>query len=212
MRPRTPKPADKQRAFEARGPDHVTPAWLKRNHAWTDLMISELLGDPDRLEPNPMHPHGRPMRLYARTRVDAAMRSEQYAALKAQVAPRQAMARRGVATKTRQTVEHMQALPLELPQLSQEDLYLRAVAHAKATGHYKRRDPSPSEYDRLACNYLRHELSGYDTHLTELFRRTGRGQGYLALWATFVQQVSAAYPFLTAEANRQFEKRLRGDP
>ena len=46
-----------------------------RRRGWTDKLVGDLLGEPDRTEPNPVYPNTASMRMYERQRVEAAEQS-----------------------------------------------------------------------------------------------------------------------------------------
>jgi hypothetical protein len=54
-----------------RNPSHIRGDSELRRRGWTDREIKTYLPEPDATEPNPHHPNGHPMRLYAITRVEA---------------------------------------------------------------------------------------------------------------------------------------------
>jgi hypothetical protein len=58
------------------------------------------------------------------------------------------------------------------------------------------RDVPPDAAERLAVNYLRHELTAYDDHLAALYRRVGKDAACDAINEKVYEAISRAYPEL----------------
>lgn len=66
-----------------RSPSHIRGNSELRRRGWTDREIKTHLPEPDAIEPNPHHPNGSPMKLYAIARVEAIEQSYLIGACKA---------------------------------------------------------------------------------------------------------------------------------
>jgi hypothetical protein len=60
---------------------------------WTRAAVDRFLGEPDRIEPNPLFRNGAPMRLYLTVRAEAAERTTEFAAWRSESARRSATVR-----------------------------------------------------------------------------------------------------------------------
>ena len=72
---------------------------------WTETLIRQLLGAPDNTRRNPYAGSAAPMRLYARTRVEAVEASPAWPTVQERVAQRKAAAAEAVETKTERLLD-----------------------------------------------------------------------------------------------------------
>ena len=73
----------------------ITQSTLK-SRGWTQAMIRDVLGDPDRTAPNPHYSKGAPMKLWLLEDVEAAERSDEFAAAKTKADKRRESSRKGL--------------------------------------------------------------------------------------------------------------------
>jgi len=195
----------------AQDPDYISLAGLKKR-GWTDRLVEEFLGREDRTATNPHYRSGPPMRLFARSRVEAIEKEPRFQEALARAQKRQARAQKGVERKRELTLEQARTLPLTLTRIPLEQLAQRARAHyLERTGEPVRFAPwgSPDPFrDRLCVNYLRHQATEYDEHLEQIEGRVGVRSAYRLLWGRIVQAIETTYPELAEEARRQYRERV----
>ena len=101
---------------------------------------------------------------------------------------------------------------MSVPLLAQDDLIRRACAHYNARRWQSEREPygpparadsDPLFLERIAVNYLRHELSPYEAQLGAIYGRVGVREGYIALKAKVLAAIAVSYPEFAAECERQ---------
>jgi hypothetical protein len=88
-----------------------------RARGWGPTMVERLLGQPDRLVPNPRYRSAAPMRLYAVERVEAAEATPEFQAARAAAARRSAATTRVMDGKRAELREMTQARPVPVPKL-----------------------------------------------------------------------------------------------
>lgn len=62
---------------------------------------------------------------------------------------------------------------------------------------------SPEFLERITVNYLRHELSSYENHLTRVAGQVGAEDAYWRIKEKVLDAIAGAYPHLAAECCRQ---------
>jgi hypothetical protein len=182
-----------------------------RDRGWTPAMVRDLLGQPDRLARNRRFPGAARVRLYDLSRVEDAERKTTFKRVAALAARRSAAARAGAQRRRELVLRLMAADQITVPRLEPSVLTARAVRH-RDEREGELTDPAEVDrrtLDRWKVNYLRHQLTTYDTLLDDLFGKAGRPEAermlrrrvYAAIWNT--------YPDLADECQRQLRARER---
>jgi len=70
-------------------------------------------------------------------------------------------------------------------------------------------DSDPAFLERIAVNYLRHELSDYEPELAKLFGQVGRADASSVVRKRVYNAIADAYPDLASECSRQLRDRAR---
>jgi hypothetical protein len=182
-----------------------------RDRGWTAAMIRDLLGEPDRLAGNSRFRGAPPVRLYTVTRIKASERSAAFKKAAAVAARRSAAARLGAQRRREKILRLIAGEQIVVPRLPAPVLTARAVRHRDARQGDKT-DPAKvdrSTLDRWKVNYLRHQLTTYDTALDELFGQIGRADAERALRHRVYSAIWNTYPELAAECQRQLRLRDR---
>lgn len=174
-----------------RAPKYITPTGLRGKRYWTDGMIRDLLGEPDKLQQNPHYSGAAPMRLYLLTRVDAIEAMLDVEFMKKARERRSAACARATATRETNRMRRIEECkprydfsePLDIVRVRAEAANRKMAAyHEQEYWEYvercERRGETPgprrasrtetSSEDRWAVNYLRHECTDYDWLLYEL--------------------------------------------
>ena len=198
-------------------PKYITPTGLRDKRYWTDKMIRDLLGEPDRTAPNPHYRSAPPMRLYLLDRVDAIDATLDTDAMRA------ARERRSAAAITRKANIPKRAAACDLHcdfgEPLEEVRRAGAVANEEIREYHRGqydeyaarcrrrgqkplprrgpRHPGVPAADRWTVNYLRHERTAYDLRLHELGAAARR-----VLRRRVHEEMARAYPELEAAAMR----------
>lgn len=190
-------------------PAMVSVAGLKAR-GWTQSLI-DLLGEPDLLKRNPHYAKAAPMRLYDPTRVAQIEASEQFSAAKAGSARRRAGAQAAVETKRATLMRQVREMQVAV------DVRSLAWIRHQAIEAYNDRNwdalESASKYssteflERIMVNFIRHNLTAYDTALEEVAGRVGKASAVQAIRTKIYDAIAAAYPTLADECGRQLARR-----
>jgi hypothetical protein len=97
-----------------------------------------------------------------------------------------------------------QFLIAELPDMTEEELRTQAVMHWEIKNG-KEVDPNSDEqfFERIAVNYVRHDLLGYDAGLRRRTSRIRKSESDAVMKGMALAQIAAKYPWLAAECQRQ---------
>lgn len=183
-------------------------------------MIAQLLDPPDAERPNPFYRTSAPMRFYSRERVERVESEAEFARLR-DLARRRSESARAAASRRRDALlERIRAVEVAVPSLTPDRLRLAAVAHRNRR-EFERcyllpgMDGSEASADavdaatlrRWEVNYLRHELTGYDSLLADVEGRVGREAAERLIRTKVYAAIAAKYPLLRDECRRQLEAR-----
>jgi hypothetical protein len=184
-----------------------------RERGWTPVMVRDLLGEPDEQRRNPVYRSAAPMRLYAAERVAAAEADPRFAERKAISAKRSAVSAAVADRKRDELLAQAAAVRAQVPRMTRERLIREACdsynAHRAARGDASMAMPGsdPEFLERISVNYLRHELTGYESELAALFGKTGRSEASAVIRECVYDAIADAYPELAAECTRQLARR-----
>jgi hypothetical protein len=187
-----------------------------KDRGWTDATIKKFAPQPDGTQVNPAYQSAAPMKLYLLARVKRIERRKTWIAWQADSAVRKISAAKAVTTKIDAMKEWLDSLTIEVPKLTDEELIARAVEHYNALwcGTEKRACVNDDQdfLNRIAVNYLRHELSPYEEHLNQIAGKTGAHEARDRLRSLIYNAIGDAYPDLSFECFKQErERELRAE-
>ena len=182
---------------------------------WTDKMVRELLPNPE-LRKNPLYANAAPMKLWKIQDVEAAMRTDAYAAASEKAANRRAAAKKAAVTREEKTVEqsrkiadmiHVRIRPADEVMKA---AYRKKNEQSRNNNYYL--DPMSSIPEdvlhRWAVNYIRHDLTRYDKDLDLIKGRTGKQAAYGIIKRETLLKIAEAYPEFADECRRQAGEKL----
>lgn len=178
-----------------------------RDRGWTPAMVRDLLGDPDRTAPNPHYACAAEMKLYRLERVKATEETPAWKERRAATEGRRAAGKAAADTRRNALLRQVETVTITVPKMPVEAVIQNGVAswvsYQVSWGRDADADVSDSMAKRLAVNWLRHEMTSYDQHLADLYRQVGRDAAYLVINRKVCEAISAAYPELANECDRQ---------
>jgi hypothetical protein len=198
---------------------HTTPAHLSvaglKARGWTDALIRDLLGEPDRLVDNPHYRRAAKVRLYAVARVEAVEASPAWQDTQDARHARKAAAQRATETKRQALLKAIEALEIMVAVLPEDDLTARACAHYNALQEDRERwdrlpatpESAPDFLRRITVNMLRHRYSSYERRLAEVYGKVGVREAYDAINRKVYAAIAAAYPALAEESAAQLVRK-----
>jgi hypothetical protein len=187
---------------------HITKSALLERAGWTATLVSRLLGEPDQRKK--VHGITNPLSLYAVTRIEQAEATADFAQSQEGIAKRKIAAAKAVSTKTANLMAAIEAMPVEVKQLRFVDVKRLAIDsyNMRSRGDsFATNVDDPAFLDRITVNFIRHELSKYDTALWEVAGKTGVAHAVVKIRRRVYSAIAQAYPALSAECERQIEAR-----
>jgi hypothetical protein len=196
-----------------------------KERGWTEAMVRDLLGEPDRRAPNPHYRSAPPMRLWAPDRVTDIEVGEDFAARLKSGKTRSAASVAAADKRREQLLDVVSGITVTVPQLSGDELARTAMRHrndARAFHHSGApRDDiewvnpdapdavDSATLDRWKVNYLRHRLTDYERHLEEVAGKVGVRDAKSMIRREVYDAIAERYPSLAAECSRQYDERER---
>lgn len=210
MPPRAKRPQEKEQYVSLKG--------LKAE-GWTDKLIQKFLGEPDKTARNPMFASAAPVKLYNRTRVLSVSQTKEFLEEKQKADVRKNSARKAVSTKKDALMAEIKKLKIQveiLPLEKIKNLAIDAYNDHKAYlsmeyGHdcefASKKNNDKNFLDRIAVNFIRHDLTSYDNSLEIIAGKVGASLALAEIRRKVYAAIAQAYPVYAEECKRQLEHR-----
>jgi hypothetical protein len=188
---------------------YVTKTQLKRERHWTDRLIKKYLGEPDKLTENMHYKSGPPVQLYLIDRIERFENTPEFEAEKAKKTARSNAAKKAAETRRRRTEETVDALKIDVPRFGWDELVRRAcraynLLQSERNGDFRASpDSEPKFIARICVNYLRHELTPYESHLDDVRGAVGAEEAKLQIKIKVLEAIAECYPELGPECFNQ---------
>jgi len=185
---------------------------------WTDKLIKDFLGEPDKTAVNSHNRSGPPVKLYLISRVEESEASGEWIASHSKLARRRQGAQKAVDTKRTALMEAANRLQMRVPSLGPDKLIKRAVnayndrQDYRGGFRYASVQCDPEFLNRITVNFLRHECSSYERQLEQTYGKIGVRDAYGVINAKIYAAISAAYPELAGECERQLREKMEHEP
>ena len=179
---------------------------------WTPAMIRDFLGRPDRTEFIPRFRQAAPTLLFELSRVQAAERTAKFAQRREVAARRSAAAKEAAHRRRVELLRLMSADEVPIPQLAPDVLADRAIRHREPRTAIDASSADSNTLNRWKVNYLRHQLTRYDSMIEGMFGQVGRAAAEKLLLRRALEAIGKTYPDLLDECQRQLrvsERRSR---
>ena len=201
-----------------------TVAELK-SRGWTDSLISDMLVYPDVERRNPYgHSLGTAgTHMYLVDRVIITESSSEWLAHYETCPSPTPPAKNTVSTKQSKFLAFVDALDIQIPcvPLSRVTdmacrVYNQRISVSTQPRDYYRRQATeeshPAFLERITVNYLRHEMTCYDSQLERMFSKGDLHEAYPVLRRKILTKIAETYPELAHECRRQTERTEIGIP
>ena len=183
---------------------------LKRG--WTAKLIQLFAPDPDTIRKNPIFAKAAPMKLYAPDRIHEIEESDLFIEAFEKARRRKAGAAKAAATKRSALINLVRKIEIQID--DDRNILENAIESYNEfhimLDHYDYEPASPSSDPRflirIMVNYARHNLTRYDDHIDELYRKVGKAEAYRLLKEKTLIGVGKRYPSLMEECRRQIEE------
>lgn len=210
----SPVTSDKSNSGVAKQPrDAYLNKTKLKARGWTDSLISKLLGAPDETRRNPYYLSSPPQQLFLRRRVEAIEATAEFQdAL--EVTQKRRQAAKAAAEKRRErTLDAAEAIDIVVPKLERDKLIDRACKAYNGRKLFENDfvsadSTSDQEFlDRICVNYIRHELTKYDSDMTSMQNLVGAAEARDIIREQVYYEISYVYPYLAKECRRQLRRR-----
>lgn len=188
----------------------LTKADLKSKRGWTEKLIRDFLGAPDKKKP---HRFGSSIHLFDIGRVENVEKSPKFKRAVEYANKNRERAKKGVETKLKNIRNTVDQITIEIPRLGKDDL----ISYACENYNKFREDDYLSEeasdksdakfLSRICVNYIRHNLTGYDAYLNMLGGKVGFCEAYKEVRRKVFDEIIAVYPWLAEECERQRKRK-----
>ena len=198
--------------MEERKKEFFTKSQLKERE-WTEAGIKKFLGESDRTEINPIFKNAAPMQLYSIERVEKLEASKEFSDWKEKSQKRRDAAQKVADLKKQETLSEFDSIKIEVPIMPHKEL------KKLAKKEYEERQLDRGNYDvdlsyadrdfidRIKVNYLRHELTEYDSLLCETSGRYGKLEAKKLIRRKIFNAIADAYPNLRKECMKQLDNK-----
>lgn len=180
---------------------------------FSDRLIDSLLPEPE-LRDNPLYRFaGAPMKLWRKDDVERAMETEEFKEHLKKRERRSQAARKAAETRRMKTMKHVEEL---ITQIKVQDGWTEEEIRDAARQSHNAWEAAKGNYgdlsfmcadkptvDRWMVNFVRHELTDYDSELYDMKGQTGAGEAHDLYHDAVLRAIAKTYPFLKKECNRQ---------
>jgi len=180
---------------------------------WTRAAITKFLGEADDYRQNPMYKSAAPQQLYLVSRVEAAETTEEFRAWVEKSKVRRASSKGAAEVRRQETVDAAKAIVVEVPTFDLEQLIRKACASYNQLNSYRdgfvaaTPNSSPEFLDRIAVNYLRHQMTDYEELLDRQFGKVGTAEAKEVIREKVYDAIGDTYPSLADECFSQQRRR-----
>ncbi|MGA7740378.1 MAG: hypothetical protein WBP56_10105 [Polyangia bacterium] len=201
---RTPEPKGKPL-----DPPQLKIKSLIGKRGWTKTGIKKFLGAPYRIEQCHGDHSDYVVYWYLKTSVVAAEATPEFKAFQAKRAARSEAAGKGVRAKYKETMDFVDKLDIQVPQLDRETLIRRACEFYNARRSEPAPGPASASTDsdpaflvRIMVDYIRQVLTDYEAVLHAQFGRVGVEDAVEGIEKKVYTAIAKAYPDLAEECRR----------
>lgn len=191
-----------------------------KERGWTETMIKKLLLNPDKEVSNPIFKSASTMKLYSIAKVETAELTESFIKYKSQAEKRSKTMKKVSDAKKYKLLEEINSMKYVVNIIPMESLMEKAIENYNDFHFYKAvqfenidflpvdKNADQKFINRIMVNYVRHNLTEYDTRLEEVAGRIGVHEGVIKIKCKILEEISKAYPELKKECSNQIERAI----
>ena len=183
-----------------------------RERGWTPSMIKKLMPLHDNEQRNPKYRCAAPMKLYSKTKVYAYERGNRWKTMHEKSLKRiengKKSSRKALTTKIDNTLKKYENIEFEVPKDIPKEKLERDALRSYNDLHSERSDSflwvKRSEVDddfiaRITVNYIRHQLTEYDSVIEIPRQHVGVNEARCLIKGKVLDSIAVAYPYLAGE-------------
>ena len=186
-------------------PIYFTKSELLNNRGWPKTAVQSLLPKPIQKR-NPYYTKAAPMLLWEEKIVLAAEESDEFKNLKSAKERRRNKSLDACARSAQMLEDEMLHCPIRVKRLSEKTLKQRTLLDKESWDRefsYSVRDADEQTIQRWMVNYIRHNLTNYETICEGLYNKVGNDKAYQTFKDRVLSKIADEYPFLSDECNEQ---------
>ena len=187
----------------------LTKSAVAERPGWSVTLITRLPGEPDLRRKVGGRNH--PLARYALARVEEAEASASFCEWQASFSKRKAAARKSVATREAKLPEAIRAMPVAVEKITLVTVRERAIesynARNRDQGSFASSGDASGFLDRIAVNFIRHELTNDDVAWWDPAGKAGVRQAVAGIRTRLCAVMAQAYPALPEECARPLAER-----
>src|SRR3990167_371939 len=199
--------------------EYITKSILKTK-GWTDKGIDLFLQTHDKETKNPVFRTASPMKLYLKTRVEEIEQTKAFQEFQIGNEARKNGSKKSIETKKNKLLKEICDWKIHLKYKDIRDIRKNAIySYNKFKGEmveeFGNYDFTPATTDsdsvflnRVIVNYLRHNLSNYDSKLDDIFGKVGKSEAYRIINTKIYAKIAEVYPVLKDECDNQLISKL----
>lgn len=177
---------------------------------WTEAIIQQLLGEPDKTRRNP---RGRyPICLFEVPRVVAAEASPEFLSRQSAAKLRRERQLAIFKIKFEENLRLIGEMSVQVTSISREELTSRAISEYNSFNADREKgasaDSDPEFIERICFNFVRHNLTRYDMAFEKTVRQAYRAELNYELQSRFADAIVEVYDWLSEAADKYLERKL----
>lgn len=188
-----------------------------RQMGFTDKLINQLLPEPVLVQ-NPYYKKASPMKLWDEETVIEATKQQAFIDEQGKRARRQESARKAVETKKKKLKtdmarrgENIVVKRINLELLKEKTIEAKQRHYDEISYYdcfYENASYADKEtVNRWMVNYIRHNLTVYDSDLYEISGKVGKNEAYILYFENVLNEIARVYPELKEECQDQIERK-----
>ena len=173
-----------------------------KGRGWTESIIKRYALQHDKEAVNPYYRSAAPIKLYELHKIEAIEATEEFKELQSATLKRKEAAKKAAETKLQAMKDYVHSIEIQMPKMSREQVFRKAVAHYNGLWECRGRDDKYiSDYraldnetlERITANMIRHSMTYYADVLGRCFGKVGIDYAHDYLRAKINQMVHDTY-------------------
>ena len=173
-----------------------------KSRGWTESIIKRYALQHDKEAVNPYYRSASPIKLYELHKIEAIEATEEFKELQSATLKRKEAAKKAAETKLQAMKDYVHSIEIQMPKMSREQVFRKAVAHYNDLWECRGRDDKYiSDYrvldnktlERITANMIRHSMTDYEDVLGRSFGKVGIDYAHDYLRAKINQMVHDTY-------------------
>lgn len=183
---------------------------------WSPKMIENFLGEPDDVKPLGRYAEEH---RYFLPRIERIETTEDFKTAQTAYLTRRKAGKLAAKTQTEARIEKARTMIIRVERLPETEVLEKAIDHFNYRCRWRKwdddyfispladEDSDPRFLERITVNYIRHELTSYDSNIFQQRGRIGGDAAVSIIRRRVFEEIACAYPYLSDECERQMLQR-----